>query len=156
MGKELTKPILDATPQKALQAVEHALSRYEGMQPGEERGDVKFADILSVKTFIDEVVGGYMDSIAQDQLVALSQVNGSIMEETGQTTTAIEGQDMKGYITGMSGLVSRACQAVGLATKVQAAKKRDLDGYKAELSESALEMLEGVKQTYLGEGNGKA
>jgi hypothetical protein len=146
-----TNGSLEAPPEKAQHAVQHALSRYEGIEPGEERGDIKFAEILSVKTFIEDVIAGYMDSIYQDQLVALQEANGAIVTDTQETGASLENGNMQDYMRKMSGLVSSACEAVGLATKVQCAKDRDFDGYRAELSDKAIEMLDGARQKYLGE-----
>tara|TARA_Y100000310_G_scaffold153969_1_gene153548 strand:- start:2597 stop:3073 length:477 start_codon:yes stop_codon:yes gene_type:complete len=148
----LQKPLLEADPEKVKQFVEYALGRHEDVEQGEGRADLKFSEILSVKTFLDQLVGGYMDSIAEDNLVTLGQVNGQIVNETMATGDAIQAENMQQYIRGMSGLVGQACQAVGLATKVQAAKNRDLEGYRAELSDTALQMLDGAKKQYLNNG----
>ena len=150
------KSDLEASPEKAEEMVSYALQRYDSMGTGEKRGDMKFVEILSVKTFLDKVVEGYMGSISQDQLEALAKVNDAIVGETQTTAQAIQGENMQEYIANMSGLVGLSCEAVGLATKVQCAKNGDFEGYKAELSDKALEMLDMAKKQYLGSGNSRS
>ena len=144
---------LNASPDKVKAFVEHALGKYNG-EASEERADDKFVEIASIKEFFSEVIDQYMDSVAEDNIASLTDANARIVDET-QQTNAISSGNMQDYIQGMSGLVGRACEAVGLATKVQAAKNRDFDGYKAELSDRASEMLDSAKQQISGNGQSR-